>query len=63
MANNYTLQQVFNNVKTTENGDIAFVSTGNKYADMVFYTEYYINHLNGYACSRTKTNGNVRSRC
>lgn len=53
MANNYTLQQVFNNVKTTENGDIAFVSTGNKYADMVFYTEYYTKHLNELAIGKS----------
>lgn len=31
-------------VKTTENGDIAFNTSGNHYADLIFLSEYYTKH-------------------
>lgn len=40
-----TLDQIFSNVKLTENGDITFSSTGNHLLDILFMTEYYQNHL------------------
>lgn len=39
-----TLSQAFANQKVTENGDKAYISTGNKYADLLFLTEYYTKH-------------------
>lgn len=40
------LEEIFN-AKLTENGDIAFTSTGdNKLLDILFLTEYYQKHLN-----------------
>lgn len=41
-----TLEQAFNNTKLTENGDIAYSSTGNHLLDILFMTEYFQNHLN-----------------
>lgn len=40
-----TVEQVFTNVKETENGDLAFRSTCNKMLDILFMTEYYQKHL------------------
>ena len=40
-----TVEQVFTNVKETENGDLAFKSTCNKMLDILFMTEYYQKHL------------------
>lgn len=40
-----TLNQAFSNTKLTENGDIAYSSTGNHLLDILFMTEYYQNHL------------------
>ena len=39
------LKQIFNNTKLTENGDIAYTTTGDKLVDILFLTEYYQNHL------------------
>ena len=44
-----TLKQVFSNTKLTENGDIAYSSTGNHLVDILFMTEYFQNHLNEVA--------------
>jgi hypothetical protein len=41
-----TLQQAFGNTKLTENGDIAYTSTGNNLLDMLFMSEYFQKHLN-----------------
>lgn len=41
-----TAEQVFTNVKETENGDLAFNSTTNKLVDILFMSEYYQKHLN-----------------
>jgi hypothetical protein len=41
-----TLDQLFSNTKLTENGDLAFSSTGNHLLDLLFMTEYYSKHLN-----------------
>ena len=41
-----TLEQAFSNTKLTENGDIAYSSTGKHLLDILFMTEYYQNHLN-----------------
>lgn len=43
MAN---LEQIFSNVKLTENGDVTFKSTLNPLLDILFMTEYYQKHLN-----------------
>ena len=40
-----TLDQLFSNTKLTENGDLAFSSTGNHLLDILFMSEYYTNHL------------------
>lgn len=40
-----TVEQVFENVKMTENGDLAFNSTTNKLVDILFMSEYYQKHL------------------
>lgn len=40
-----TIKQVFSNIKRTENGDIAYSSTGNNLLDILFMTEYFQNHL------------------
>lgn len=40
-----TVEQVFTNVKETENGDISFKSTTNKMLDILFMTEYYQKNL------------------
>ena len=40
-----TLKQAFSNTKLTENGDVAYSSTGNHLLDILFMTEYYQNHL------------------
>lgn len=42
MAN---LEQIFNNVKLTENGDVTFRSTLNPLLDILFMTEYFQKHL------------------
>ena len=39
-----TLDEAFNS-KLTENGDIAFTTTGNNLLDILFLSEYYTNHL------------------
>lgn len=39
-----TLDEAFNS-KYTENGDIAFTTTGNNLLDILFLSEYYTNHL------------------
>lgn len=41
-----TLQQAFGNTKLTENGDIAYTSTGNNLLDILFMSEYFQKHLN-----------------
>lgn len=38
------LTDAFNNVKTTENGDLAYKSTSNKLLDILFMSEYYKNN-------------------
>jgi len=38
--------QLLNSIKLTENGDIAFNTTGNNLLDILFMTEYYTNHPN-----------------
>jgi hypothetical protein len=43
MAN---LEQIFNNVKLTENGDLSFKSTLNPLLDILFMTEYFQKHIN-----------------
>lgn len=43
MAN---LSQLFTNTKLTENGDIAYSSTGHDLLDILFMSEYYQHHLN-----------------
>lgn len=43
---NMNVEQVFGNVKMTENGDLAFNSTNNALIDILFMTEYYQKHLN-----------------
>lgn len=40
-----TVEQAFENVKMTENGDLAFNSTTNKLVDILFMSEYYQKHL------------------
>ena len=40
-----TVEQTFENVKMTENGDLAFKSTTNKLVDILFMSEYYQKHL------------------
>lgn len=40
-----TLKQIFSNTKLTENGDIAYSSTGNHLLDILFMTEYFQRHL------------------
>lgn len=40
-----TLQQIFSNTKLTENGDIAYSSTGSHLLDLLFMTEYFQRHL------------------
>ena len=40
-----TLNKAFANTKLTENGDIAYSSTGDNLLDILFMTEYYQNHL------------------
>lgn len=40
-----TLEQIFNNTKLTENGDVAYRSTGNSLLDILFMSEYYGKHL------------------
>lgn len=42
MAN---VEQIFGNMKETENGDMAFNSTTNPLVDILFMTEYYQNNL------------------
>jgi len=37
--------QAIKRVKRTENGDISFTTTGNKYLDILFQTEYFTKHL------------------
>ena len=37
--------QKIRNIKRTENGDISYKSTGNKYLDILFMSEYFKNHL------------------
>lgn len=37
-------KQLLNSIKLTENGDIAFNSTGNNLLDILFMTEYYTKH-------------------
>ena len=39
-------KQLLNSIKLTENGDIAFNTTGNNLLDILFMTEYYTNHPN-----------------
>lgn len=39
------MKEIFENTKLTENGDLAFSSTGNKYIDILFMSEYYGKHL------------------
>lgn len=39
------LNQIFNNTKLTENGDIAYSSTGDNLLDILFMSEYYQHHL------------------
>ena len=40
-----TLDQIFANTKLTENGDIAYSSTGKHLLDLLFMSEYYQNHV------------------
>lgn len=37
--------QKIRNIKKTENGDISYKSTGDKYLDILFMSEYFQNHL------------------
>lgn len=37
--------QKIRNIKRTENGDVSYKSTGNKYLDILFMSEYFQNHL------------------
>lgn len=41
-----TLDQIFSDTKLTENGDLAYSSTGNVLLDVLFMTEFYQKHLN-----------------
>ena len=41
--NTSELERLFNE-KTTENGDSAFASTGNKLVDILFLADYYARH-------------------
>lgn len=38
------IQTAFSNIKLTENGDLAFKSTGDNYVDLVFFAEYLNKH-------------------
>ena len=40
------LQQIFEQQKFTENGDVAYNTTGDKLLDILFMSEYYQKHLN-----------------
>lgn len=40
-----TLEQIFNNTKLTENGDVTYSSTGNSLLDILFMSEYYSKNL------------------